>query len=564
MTKLSVQHLKLDKIKPDENQPRKSFDQDHLNGLAESIDKHGVIQPITVRAIEDGYMIVAGERRYRACKQLGKKTIPAIVRQIKDNDILEIQIIENLQRQDVEPIEEAEAIAYLGSKHKPEEISKRIGRSLNFVYQRIKLGELIDGFKPYIRNKQLSLGIAIKAAAYPKEEQESFLEQIGDDFSEWQLRQLVDNQACNLQKAPFPLDDETLHPTAGACSLCPFNTANQGNLFGEDKQVCTKGSCFQTKKNLVLTRLLTKAKSEDILFIPDIRRYNMNTEKAQAIFKVMEQHGFTIYLEGDVHLVEKPIEPSLEEIRAENSYRDLTEEELQELYEEEVQYYRDEQQDYNEAMNKGYKKAMYFHSYTYQCVEALALLDDADGEQETTVSVESKKMDECTPKEKIIKIKQREERKKQIQNNKLFEEISNNVKESDYVSSAEELTKEELVAFCLSALSHNVQYYDKEKHFAKTFPNQKNQNTENFIKKCVKDFNMATFNKIIRYMILNQLHFGEQNHTNNNVNQSFYLAIQHFMGEEISNIETTYQIEEAKREERIAQRIAELEETPVV
>lgn len=207
---------------------------------------------------------------------------------------------------------------------------------------------------------------------------------------------------------------------------------------------------------------------------------------------------------------------------------------------------------------------MYFHSYTYQCVEALALLDDADGEQETTVSVESKKMDECTPKEKIIKIKQREERKKQIQNNKLFEEISNNVKESDYVSSAEELTKEELVAFCLSALSHNVQYYDKEKHFAKTFPNQKNQNTENFIKKCVKDFNMATFNKIVRYMILNQLHFGEQNHTNNNVNQSFYLAIQHFMGEEISNIETTYQIEEAKREERIAQRIAELEETPVV
>ena len=104
---LQIQNLPLGNIKPDPEQPRKTFNKDALQQLSESIENHGVIQPITVRQLNGHYIIVMGERRYRASKLAGKTTIPCIVRTYENNDVLEFQIIENLQRQDVEPTEEA-------------------------------------------------------------------------------------------------------------------------------------------------------------------------------------------------------------------------------------------------------------------------------------------------------------------------------------------------------------------------------------------------------------------------------------------------------------------------
>ena len=110
---LKIQHLLLNKVIPDPLQPRKTFSDIKLKGLSESISQYWVLQPITVRKSGKDFIIVMGERRYRASKLAGKKTIPAIVKMYKNNDVLEVQIIENLQRQDVEPTEEAEAIAFL-------------------------------------------------------------------------------------------------------------------------------------------------------------------------------------------------------------------------------------------------------------------------------------------------------------------------------------------------------------------------------------------------------------------------------------------------------------------
>lgn len=105
-----IQMLEIGSVSPDPGQPRKTFDEQSLNHLAQSIAEHGVLQPITVRKSDDGYTIVMGERRFRACKLAGFTTIPAMVRDYKDTEILEVQIIENLQRKDVEPTEEAEKI----------------------------------------------------------------------------------------------------------------------------------------------------------------------------------------------------------------------------------------------------------------------------------------------------------------------------------------------------------------------------------------------------------------------------------------------------------------------
>ncbi|MEC8831894.1 MAG: ParB/RepB/Spo0J family partition protein, partial [Bacteroidota bacterium] len=134
-----IQMLEIGSVSPDPTQPPKTFDAQSLEHLAQSITEHGVLQPITVRKSDDGYIIVMGERRYRASKLAGLTTIPAMVRDYVDTEVLEVQIIENLQRKDVEPTEEAEAIQFLLDRYEPNEIAKRLGRSENYIRQRIKL-----------------------------------------------------------------------------------------------------------------------------------------------------------------------------------------------------------------------------------------------------------------------------------------------------------------------------------------------------------------------------------------------------------------------------------------
>ncbi|WP_318345569.1 ParB/RepB/Spo0J family partition protein [Flagellimonas baculiformis] len=118
--------LEIGSVFPDPGQPLKTFDEQSLIHLAQSIAAHGVLQPITVRKSDDGYAILMGERWFRASKLVGLTTIPVMVRDYRDTEILEFQIIENLQRKDVEPTE-AEAIQFLLDRYQPGEIAKRLG-----------------------------------------------------------------------------------------------------------------------------------------------------------------------------------------------------------------------------------------------------------------------------------------------------------------------------------------------------------------------------------------------------------------------------------------------------
>ena len=121
--------ISLNLIKSNDKQPRKSFDDEKIAELAQSIKEHGIIQPIILNKQDDHYIIVAGERRWRASKLLGLKEVPAIVMDLSDKDILEISLIENIQRQDLNPIEEALAYQKLLSDFNltQEELSKRVG-----------------------------------------------------------------------------------------------------------------------------------------------------------------------------------------------------------------------------------------------------------------------------------------------------------------------------------------------------------------------------------------------------------------------------------------------------
>lgn len=156
----NIQEVELSKCRPNPYQPRKSFQADSIEELKDSIKEYGVIQPIIVRKSLKGYEIVVGERRYRAAKEAGLKTIPAIVRELTDERMMEIALLENLQRENLTPIEEAQAYANLVEKLDITQhiLSERLGKSRSHIANMIRLLSLPEEIIAYINNGELSMG----------------------------------------------------------------------------------------------------------------------------------------------------------------------------------------------------------------------------------------------------------------------------------------------------------------------------------------------------------------------------------------------------------------------
>lgn len=160
--KNSVVEIKINDIDPNSQQPRKIFDQERLGALADSIREHGVVQPIIVRSEGSRYAIVAGERRWRAAKLAGLKTIPAIVKDLSSREVMEIALIENLQREDLNPVEEAEAYQKLIDEYSltQEEVAKIVGKSRTAIANSVRLLSLPKEIKEMIVDGRLTSGHA--------------------------------------------------------------------------------------------------------------------------------------------------------------------------------------------------------------------------------------------------------------------------------------------------------------------------------------------------------------------------------------------------------------------
>jgi len=158
-----ILELKITQIEPNKNQPRKTFDAEKLEILAESIKEHGLIQPIIVVKTESGsYSIVAGERRWRAAKKAGLSTIPVVVKDYSAQTVTEVALIENLQREDLNPIEEALGYRSLIDEYEltQEEISKRIRKSRSAIANSLRLLSLEDELQKYLISGEISEGHA--------------------------------------------------------------------------------------------------------------------------------------------------------------------------------------------------------------------------------------------------------------------------------------------------------------------------------------------------------------------------------------------------------------------
>jgi len=158
----SVVFIDINEIKPNENQPRKNFDEEKIAELAASILEHGIIQPIVVRKNRSGYEIVAGERRYRAARKAELKTVPCLVRELTDEQNMLLAIIENMQREDLNPVEEAQAIEKMIKTYglTQEQVSKSLAKSRPYITNALRLLRLPEIVQDMISRGTLSSGHA--------------------------------------------------------------------------------------------------------------------------------------------------------------------------------------------------------------------------------------------------------------------------------------------------------------------------------------------------------------------------------------------------------------------
>ena len=166
----SAEELKLSDLEPNRGQPRKDFDDETLAELADSISQHGILQPLLVRPIfGGGYQIVAGERRWRAARMAGLTTVPAIIRELDDEQVMEIALIENLQREDLSPLEEAMGYQSLMDSYDmtQEEVAKIVGKSRSAVANVLRLLKLPKEVQSLIRSGQVSAGHGRALLSFP-------------------------------------------------------------------------------------------------------------------------------------------------------------------------------------------------------------------------------------------------------------------------------------------------------------------------------------------------------------------------------------------------------------
>ena len=218
-TKQAVE-LRLSQIVPNRDQPRKIFDDSALRELAESIKQHGLIQPILVRPMSDGsYQIVAGERRWRASRLAGLERVPVVIKEMPDSEVMELALIENLQREDLNPIEEAEGYKTLMDTYSltQEQVADRVGKSRSAVANALRLIGLYDAEKEALQNGEITAGHARALMSIPdKELRRQALELAKSGASVRQIERISKQQTAGITMKKPRIKNKTYVETEAA------------------------------------------------------------------------------------------------------------------------------------------------------------------------------------------------------------------------------------------------------------------------------------------------------------------------------------------------------------
>jgi ParB family chromosome partitioning protein len=263
----AFQFLAIDQIHESATNPRRTFDEAKLYELADSIKHNGLIQPITVRPNNQGFEIVAGARRYRAAQLAELFSVPARIVEIDDAKALEWQLVENSQRVDVHPYEEAQGFQRLLDipGYDVAALVEKSGKSASHVYARLSLLQLIPTVAEAFTQERITSSHANLIARLPQESQAEAFEQCWR--KDWQDKEphllpakhvaawIQANLYLSLADAPFEREDPTLNPAAGACVTCPRRSGYNTALFADVvSDQCLDSSCYQGKVEAFLER----------------------------------------------------------------------------------------------------------------------------------------------------------------------------------------------------------------------------------------------------------------------------------------------------------------------
>lgn len=264
--------LKLSDIFPSSTNPRSEFEENSIKELAESIKQHGVLQPIIVREQASNYELVCGERRYRAAKIAKLKFIPASIRELSDDEVFEIQIIENLERKDVHPLDEAKAFKKMldSGKYTIDDIAAKVAKTTTFVKQRLKLNDLIPELLEDFLKGEFGIGHAVLFSTLETKEQKRTRDYYLDRCYNAgyptikDLRQYIQRNGCDLEDVDFDIDDTELYAEAGACTNCPNCSLSNQSLFPElEDKVCFDRKCYDKKTDKHLINVVQKIVDEN-------------------------------------------------------------------------------------------------------------------------------------------------------------------------------------------------------------------------------------------------------------------------------------------------------------
>jgi len=273
----TVTLIRIAVLKPSPTNPRKIFRR--LDELAASMRTAGVLSPILARPIKDAFECVFGERRVRAAKLAGLETIPAIISELTDSEVLQAQIIENNQREDVHPLEEADGYKALLDAEvlDAEELAAKLGKSKGYIYARLKLCTLCDEGREAFLADKLTASVALLIARLPTPElQREALTDLtnyspdGEPVSYRHAADLLQREyLLRLAVAPFDRRSPTLVSCAGSCTECDKRTGTQRELFADLKSAdaCTDRKCWKSKVAAHQVALLETAKRRGLTIL---------------------------------------------------------------------------------------------------------------------------------------------------------------------------------------------------------------------------------------------------------------------------------------------------------
>jgi ParB family chromosome partitioning protein len=263
----AFQFLAIDTIHESTTNPRQTFEESKLHELAESIRQHGLIQPITVRPNAKGFEIVAGARRFRAAQFAELFSLPARIVELNDAQAMEWQLVENSQRVDVHPYEEAQGFQRLLDLpgYDVTALVEKSGKSASHIYARLSLLQLIPEVAKAFTEERITASHANLLARLPQEHQATAYEECWR--KDWQDKEahllpakhlsawIQANLYLNLAEAPFDREDTTLNPAAGACVTCPRRSGYNTSLFADVQgDQCLDAPCFQLKITAYIDR----------------------------------------------------------------------------------------------------------------------------------------------------------------------------------------------------------------------------------------------------------------------------------------------------------------------